>query len=103
MAVSRKGRRRIIVGGRLFMWSLHDEDINQLHVVSDDKLINLRYGWQHSLPLGERYVDVLGSGFAGLPAGLRGWARVLAPDWPDASYAGSPAFVRKLILWALEA
>ena len=103
MAVTHKNRRKIDVNRRQFFWSLHDEDVNQLHIVSDDKRLNLRYGWQHSVPPGERYVDVLGPGFNGLPPDLHGWVRVKAPDWPDATYAGSPSFVRKVILWALEA
>lgn len=102
MGARLKNRRRITVAGELFLWSLHDEDANTLHVVSHDKKLNLRYGWQHSLPPGERYVDVLGSRFNGLPEGLSGWVRVKAPDWVDASYEGSPRFVRTLILWALE-
>lgn len=102
MAATHKKRRKIHVDGRLFLWSLHEEDVNELHIVSDDKRLNLRYGWQHSLPPGERYVDVLGPGFNGLPSHLHGWIRVKAPDWPDATYAGSPSFVRKVILWALE-
>ncbi len=102
MAIARRKRRKIVVDRRLFLWSLHEEDVNELHIVSDDKHLNLRYGWQHALPPGERYVDVMGPGFNGLPPGLHGWIRVKAPDWTDPSYAGSPAFVRKIIQWALE-
>ena len=90
------------MAGELFLWSLHDEDVNTLHVVSHDKKLNLRYGWQHSLPPGERYVDVLGPRFNGLPEGLAGWVRVKAPEWGEANCEGSPRFVRTLILWALE-
>lgn len=102
MPATHKKRRKIIVEGRLFLWSLHDEDVNLLHVVSDDKRLNLRYGWQHSLPPAERYVDVMGPGFNGLPEGLHGWIRVRAPDWTGANHEGSPRFVRTLILWALQ-
>jgi len=102
MPASAQNRRKLTIDGRLFFWSLHEEDINALHIVSADKRLILRYGWQHSLPSGERYVDVMGPDFNGLPSGLQGWIRVLAPDWDDASYVGSPRFVRKLILWALQ-
>lgn len=101
MPASLKKRRRITVDGRLFLWSLHGEDLNELHVVSHDKRLNLRYGWQHGLPPHERYVDVMGPDFTGLPAGLAGWVRVLCPDLSGDTYTGSPRFVRQLILWAL--
>ena len=102
MPASSKKRRKLTVDGRLFLWSLHEDDINELHVVSHDKRLNVRYGWQHSLPPHERYADVMGPDFAGLPAGLSGWVRVLCPDLDGDTYAGSPRFVRQLILWALQ-
>jgi hypothetical protein len=101
MGATHRKRRRITVDGELFLWSLHEEDLNTLHVLSQDKQLNLRYGWQHSLPPEERYVDVMGRRFAGLPPGLPGWIRVQAPDWTGFTYEGSPRFVRVLIRWAL--
>ena len=67
MPASSKKRRKLTIDGRLFLWSLHEEDVNSLHVVSADKRLNLRYGWQHALPSHERYVDVMGPDFEGLP------------------------------------
>ena len=43
-----KGRRKIMVDGEQFLWSIHEEDVNTLHVVSRDKRLNLRFGWQHA-------------------------------------------------------
>ena len=102
MGARTKGRRRIVVQGEVFYWSVHDEDLNTIHLVSADKRLILRYGagWQGALPPGERYVDVMGPRFAGLPGGCGGWYRVLAPDWENESF--SRHFVRKLVLWALE-
>jgi len=87
--------------GERFLWSLHEEDLNYLHIVSQDKRLNLRYGWQHSLPPGESFVDVLGSRFVGLPLDVHGWVRIQAPAWPDADNLASPRLVRALIEWAL--
>jgi hypothetical protein len=102
MPATRKHRRKLTIGGRLFLWSLHEDDLNDLHVVAENKRLNLRYGWQHALPPDERYVDVMGPDFHGLPPNLAGWTRVRCPEWDDSSYVGSPRFVRKLVLWALQ-
>lgn len=102
MAARTRKRRRIVIEGELFLWSAHEGDVGFLHVVAADKRLNLRYGWQHwRLPDGERYVDVMGPRFAGLPPGRHGWLRVQAPTWSDENPI-TPGFVRKLVLWALQ-
>ncbi len=101
MGAAIKGRRKIIVGGEQFLWSIHEDDVNTLHVVSRDKRLNLRFGWQHANPPGESFVDVMGSRFVGLPADLSGWVRVQAPDWRNHPSFIAPSLVRTLIHWAL--
>ena len=101
MGAATKGRRSIVVAGEQFLWSVHEDDANTVHVVSRDKRLNLRFGWQHANPPGESFVDVLGDRFVGLPPGLQGWVRVQAPDWRDHPSMLSPRVVRTLIQWAL--
>lgn len=101
MGAATKGRRTITIAGERFLWSLHEEDLNYLHIVAHDKRLNLRYGWQHGLPAGESFVDVLGSRFEGLPSGIQGWVRIQSPSWPDIDNLASPRLVRALIEWAL--
>lgn len=101
MGAATKKRRRIIVNGERFMWSVHEDDVNTIHVVSRDKRLNLRFGWQHANPPGESFVDVMGDRFVGLPSQLPGWVRVQAPDWRDHPSFLSPRMVRTLIQWAL--
>ena len=102
MGAANKGRRRIVVDGEQFLWSLHEEDVNTVHVVSRDKRLILRFGWQHANPPGESFVDVMGDRFVGLPPGIHGWVRVQAPDWRDHPSSIEPRMVRTLIQWALQ-
>ena len=73
MGAATKRRRKIAVADEQFLWSIHEADLNTAHIVSRDKRLNLRFGWQHANPPGESFVDVMGDRFIGLPPGLHGW------------------------------
>ncbi len=98
MSIRTKGRRKILVGGRKYIWYVGFEDpgYDHLNVVSDDKYLIL------SCPLrtGKRpYVISKGRIFQTRRTSGH-WERYLLPfDVPDAI---TPKFVEELIGWAVE-
>jgi hypothetical protein len=101
MGAATKRRRKLVIDGETFLWSIHDDDVSTLHVVSPDKRLHLRYGWQHANPDGESFVDVRGERFVGLPPGISSWVRIQAPDWREDPSFHSPRLVPRLLQWAL--
>ena len=111
MAVALMRKRKILVGGRAFYWSVKDDPDSpfpKLSVLSPDKRFIVQYtlgqSRSHSLGWAEEwqppFIEVVGSEFGGLePAGV--WGRVRTPAWGDDT-AVTPAFVRRLIEWCLE-
>ena len=96
MSIRRKGRRRIIVGGRRYTWYVAPDDdspLLMLQIVSEDKYLIL------TCPLRTDPVYVISKGrcFQARPSnGL--WNRYMLPfALPDAI---TPEFVAKLIVWA---
>ena len=100
MGVRKKGRRKLNVGDRAFVWYVfedHDSPDMVLHVSSDDKLFVVRY---HLQQLNEPILIVIGREFAG-PSTYGGvWRRVRCPRW-EAPSVVTPATVRRLIEWCL--
>ena len=98
MSINSKGRRRIIVGGKTYLWYValdDDSPYNILHVISDDKYVIL------SCPLntGTGYVISKGRSFQSKETDGR-WNRYLLPfDIPDSI---TPGFVERLIVWATQ-
>jgi len=98
MAISEKGRRKILVGEVTYLWWVepwHDDAGDALHVVSRDGQLHLLVG------LGRAVVISTGDRF-GSRTGLRGpWRRFLAPFALPA--AVTPSVIRALIEWAISA
>lgn len=98
MGVRTKGRRKLDIDGRRYVWWVQEDRDGAgpvLHVVSEDKRLIVMYAlWQ---PVGEDYVVVLGSEFAGAETGGC-WERFRSPSWIERG-AVSPRTVRGLIEW----
>jgi hypothetical protein len=98
MGVRTKGRRKLDIDGRLYVWWIHEDPDGAgpvLHVVSKDKKLIVMYALCQ--PKGEDYVVVLGSEFAGAETGGV-WRRFRSPSWVEDG-AVSPRTVRDLIKW----
>lgn len=99
MGVATKGRRKIDVNGRRFVWYVcEDEDSADLvlHVASQDKRLLVRY--HLGQPEGGRVVLVVGPEFGGVPDAGGCHRRFLCPQWEDDGRV-TPAAVRRLVLW----
>ena len=114
MSISKRGRRKITVNDRLYVWFITDREelglyrlpdntllllYHLLHIISDDKKFHVTYAMgQHDLP--EPYLPhlcVIGREFPHL---LKAGAYVATPCWDD--YNVTPRFVREIILWCLD-
>lgn len=100
MGVATKGRRRITVGDRQYLWYVAHNDDGPgmvLHVISPDKRFNVKY--EIDQPAGEEYIAIRGRRFVGAETGscVR---RFLCP--PFATDAATPRAVRRLIEWCLD-
>ncbi|RYZ78648.1 MAG: hypothetical protein EOP04_29310 [Proteobacteria bacterium] len=102
MSISTKGRRKITVHRRDFVWFV-GEDLDWpgghlLHVISDDKkfIVNYHLGQRE----GERFLPVKGREFLGLPDAGGCWIYVLYPAWGNDSTI-TPDSVHRLINWSL--
>ena len=104
MAISKKGKRKLIYKDREFYWHMkltedwmYAYNAPQLHVVSADKsfLISYQPGQQNDNP----FLIIKGKDFKGIenPGGI--WKRVKVPDWDDLPV--TPKFVEQLIAWCL--
>ena len=101
MTISRKGRRRIIVNARQYLWYVAPDEDDcfepMLTVVSTDRRVFLRYHITQSDDV--RFVMVLGPEFC-VPGCGGPWRRFRCPEFgsPDSI---TPKDVRALIEWAL--
>lgn len=102
MAISKKGKRKLIVKDREFYWYMKLTDdwmysysIPQLHVLSADKkfLISYQPGQQNENP----FLIIKGRGFKGVKDSGGSWIRVKTPKWNDEQI--TPGFVAELIAW----
>jgi hypothetical protein len=101
MAVRTKGRRKIMVNQRQFVWYIaddYDSNDNVLHVVSEDKkfIVNYHLGQ----PEQKRFIATFGSEFPGLPDAGGCWIRVLCPEWEQNSVI-TPGSIHRLVDWCL--
>jgi hypothetical protein len=102
MGVRKKGRRRIDVEGRPFLWYVCDDPDSAdtvLHIISEDKGFIVQY---HLGQTGEPFLIVLGPDFPGVPDAGGCWLRFRCPRWETDSGV-TPGGVRRLIDWCLSA
>ena len=93
MGVRKKGRRKIVCGGRNYVWYFsedYDSALMLLHSCSEDKKLVLVY------PLSSNYVVSMGRVFQGHETHV--WERMFLP-LESAEYI-TPKFVAELIDWA---
>lgn len=97
MGVRKKGRRKISVGGKEYIWYVemdHDSPYHILNIVSDDKQLILACPIDVKTP----YLINKGKVFQNKNTGGH-WNRYLLPfDIPESV---TPSFVSKLIDWAI--
>lgn len=98
MSIRTKGRRKIIVGGRKYIWYValdDDERRNALNIVSDDKYLIL------CCPLGVETAAVISKGRIFQAKETDGvWKRYQPPFYiPDII---TPKIVEKIIVWATQ-
>ena len=101
MAVRKRGRRRIVVNNRLFLWWVQEDNDSPnlvLYVVSQDKQFLVQYYLGY--PEETCHLIVIGKEFGGLTDIGGIWRRFRCPQW-EASGAITPSSVRSLILWSL--
>jgi hypothetical protein len=105
MAVSKKGRRKIVVGGRPYLWWVQDADpefnsasTTALSVVSEDGRFGVRFFLGQ--PDERRFLIVLGREFQGRSDAGGVWVRVRCPEFLTEK-AATPAGVRRLIEWSM--
>ena len=119
MPATTKGRRKIIVNGRLFLWYVTEGENGWLmvkveegmyrllpcfiHMFSEDKKFNVKYlAGQATLPAPYLpHVIVNGQEFPGIAPGLARPLRVLVPRWPD-DESFSRDFIRRFIEWCFK-
>jgi hypothetical protein len=102
MTISAKGRRRLVVEGRVFVWYVaHDPDGAgpTLTVASADRRVLLKYFLLQSES--DRHVVVLGSQFRGIPDCGGRWRRFRCPEFGSTESIG-PGDVRALLDWATQ-
>jgi len=103
MTISAKGRRRIDVNGRSYLWWVAEcEDdfvgAGALRVVSTDKKFLVRYGVVQ--PEESRHIVVIGSEFRGLPNLGGRWRRFRCPQFGTFESV-TPKDVADLIRWCI--
>ena len=102
MGVALKGRRKLIVNGRPFVWHVREDDDSSdlvLHVASADKHFLVQY--HLSQPEETRFLIVIGPEFTGVARSDGTFRRFTCPRWESESATITPRSVRDLILWSL--
>ena len=64
--VSSKGKRKILFNGQTFYWHIQKNDAGhpQIIIVSEDKSVYLKYGFDKELIIGPAYIkDLLEQGY----------------------------------------
>jgi hypothetical protein len=101
MTISRKGRRRIVIDDREFLWYVAEDVDNggvpTLTIVSTDRRVFLRYALLQSDEL--RHVVVVGPVFRGVETEGT-WRRFRSPQFGTMETI-APSDVRALVEWAL--
>lgn len=100
MGVAKKGKRKLTVDGRRYLWYIAQDldaaGMVALNVLSNDKRFIVRYYLAE--PVATRHVVVIGAEFAGHTRTGPGWKRYRCPQFGTSS-AVIPADVRSLIMW----
>jgi hypothetical protein len=101
MAVSTKGRRKLVVAGRLFLWEVNEiffvnEKGALMHVLAEDKRFIVRYG----VTLEGWKVTVVGREFPGAPEHRCVQMHFECPNFENRG-AITPGGVRKFVEWCL--
>ena len=105
MAISKKGKRKLVYNDRVFYWYMkltddwmYSYNNPQLHIVSDDRALRISYqpGQQNENP----FLIVKGKEFGGLKSEGRSWIRVKTPDWDFEII--TPGIVRTVLEWCLD-
>jgi len=102
MGVALKGRRKLIVNGRYYVWHVREDDDSPdlvLHVASADKHFLVQY--HLAQPEETRFLIVVGPEFSGLTRTNGTFRRFTCPRWESDSGTITPRSVRELILWCL--
>jgi hypothetical protein len=103
MGIATKGKHKIMVRERSYLWWVadeYDEPGQSLTVVSCDKHFYVKYKLAQPRP--ERaFVVVVGRDFAGVPEAGGRWVRIRTPQWEHVSSI-TPSFVRRLIDWSMD-
>jgi hypothetical protein len=97
MAVSLKGRRKLMVRNRRFVWWVCDsrDRYLELNVGSDDGAFFVRY--HLGQPAESRFLDIIGREFPGR-AGAGHRSRIRCAEWQKGASIG-PGDVRRLVDW----
>jgi hypothetical protein len=93
MAIRKKGRSRIAVNGRRFVWWVHRE--REVRIASEDKQFVVSYHW-----VGDPKVAVSGPEFPGIEPTEKRPVWLAAPAFTYQSPAG---LARQVIDWAFSA
>src|SRR5262249_46366563 len=92
MGVRKKGRNKITVNGRAFVWQVLSDDTH-VSIASDDKKFVVSYRWS-----GEPKLIVIGPEFPGIPPSEKRPVTLRPPEFDYRSPAG---LARQVIKWAL--
>lgn len=97
MAISKKGKRRIVVNSRAYLWWIFEEqdqtafDGTQIKIVAEDQSMSLKYGLQQRDE--ERFIVLSLHHDAGL-------INVLCPKFENNSGIITPSGINELITWS---
>lgn len=105
MAVSKKGKRKLVYKGRDYYWYMKFTDDwtaaypgPQLHIISDDKKFIVSY--QPQQQNGHPFMIIKKDNIVGLNDKSKGWRRVKVPHWQDDEI--TPGFVSNLLDWCYD-
>lgn len=105
MAVSKKGKRKLVLEDKEYYWYMKFTDDwmcayndPQLHIVSEDKKLVISYqpGQKNDHP----FLILKAENVPGLVASTRSWRRLKVPAWKDDEI--TPGFVRRLLEWCYD-
>lgn len=105
MAVSKKGKRKLVYKDKEYYWYMkltddwmYSYNKPQLHIVSDDKkfIISYQPKQQNEHP----FLIIKGDNIGGLKAPKDSWKRVKIPNWKDDEI--TPGFVHRLLDWCYD-
>lgn len=100
MGARKKGRQKLDVEGRKFLWYVKQDDNSAayvLHVLSDDKRFIVQY--ELNQPASFRYLTVLGKEFGRVSGTGNFWRRFQCPAWEN-NGAITSSSARRLIDWS---